>query len=55
MITVRVLDVVDNFTRECLTPENDTSFAGQRVTRILDAIIKLRGSIAGNQQPLTPV
>jgi putative transposase len=41
--TVRVLSVVDNFTRECLTLEIDTSFASQRVTRILDAIIERRG------------
>jgi transposase InsO family protein len=32
---VRVLSVVDNFTRECLALEVDTSFASQRVTRIL--------------------
>jgi putative transposase len=41
--TVRVLSVVDNVTRECLTLEIDTSFASQRVTRILDTIIKRRG------------
>ena len=41
--TLRVLSVVDNFTRECLALEADTSLASQRVTRILDAIIERRG------------
>ena len=36
---VRVLSIVDNFTRECLALETDTSFASQRVTRVLDGII----------------
>jgi putative transposase len=40
---VRVLSVVDNFTRECLALETDTSFASQRVTRILDGLIGRRG------------
>jgi len=42
--TVRVLSVVDNFTRECLALEADTSFASQRVTRVLDDVIARRGS-----------
>lgn len=37
--SVRVLGVVDNFTRACLALEVDTSFASQRVTRILDAVM----------------
>jgi len=41
--TVRVLGVVDTFTRECLALEVDTSFASPRVTRVLDAIIAERG------------
>jgi putative transposase len=41
--TLRVLSVVDNFTRECLALEADTSLASQRVTRILDAVIERRG------------
>ena len=40
---VRVLSIVDNFTRECLALETDTSFASQRVTRVLDDIIAQRG------------
>jgi putative transposase len=40
---VRVLDVVDTFTRECLALDVDTSFASPRVTRVLDAIIAERG------------
>jgi hypothetical protein len=34
--TIRVLSVVDAYTRECLALEVDTSFASQRVTRVLD-------------------
>ena len=41
---VRVLSVVDNFTRECLALETDTSFASQRVTRILEGVIGSRGA-----------
>lgn len=42
--TVRVLSIVDNFTRECLALEADTSFASQRVTRVLDSVIARRGT-----------
>lgn len=42
--TFRVLTVVDAFTRECLALEVDTSFAGLRVTRVLDEIIARRGA-----------
>jgi putative transposase len=42
--SMRVLTVVDNFTRECLALEVDTSFASERVTRVLDAIIAERGA-----------
>lgn len=41
--TIRVLTVVDAFTRECLALEVDTSFASRRVTRVLDAIMAERG------------
>ena len=40
---IRVLSVVDAFTRECLALEVDTGFASRRVTRVLDAIIARRG------------
>ncbi len=40
---VRVLSIVDNFTRECLALETDTSFASPRVTRVLDDVIAQRG------------
>jgi putative transposase len=40
---VRVLSVVDAYTRECLALEVDTSFASRRVTRVLDAIIGEHG------------
>lgn len=42
--SVRVLSVVDNFTRECLALETDTSFASQRVTRVLEQVITGRGA-----------
>ena len=41
--TIRVLSVVDAYTRECLGLEVDTSFASRRVTRVLDAIVAERG------------
>ena len=41
--TIRVLSVVDAYTRECLALEVDTSFASRRVTRVLDEIIEERG------------
>ena len=40
---IRVLSVVDAYTRECLALEVDTSFASRRVTRVLDQIIQERG------------
>ena len=42
--TIRVLSVVDAYTRECLALEVDTSFASRRVTRVLEAIIAERGA-----------
>jgi putative transposase len=40
----RILTVVDDFTRECLTLVGDTSLSGARVGRELDAVIARRGS-----------
>ena len=40
---IRVLSVVDAYTRECLALEVDTSLASRRVTRVLDAIVAERG------------
>ena len=45
----RMLCVVDDFTRECLAPDVDTSLSSVRVARELDRIIALRG------KPLTIV
>jgi putative transposase len=42
--SVRVLSVVDNFTRECLALEVDSCFSSQRVTRVLDNVIAQRGT-----------
>lgn len=39
----RVLVVVDDFTRECLTLLVDTSLSGARVARELDRLVALRG------------
>jgi len=41
--SLRILTVVDNFTRECVALEADTSFSGERVTRVLDRAIDRRG------------
>jgi len=40
---IRVLSVVDAYTRECLSLEVDTSFASRRVTRVLEQILVERG------------
>ena len=40
---IRVLSVVDAYTRECLALEVDTSFASRRVTRVLEEIVAARG------------
>lgn len=39
---IRMLNVVDDATRECLAIEVDTSLGGWRVTRVLDEIAKRR-------------
>jgi putative transposase len=41
--TIRVLSVLDAYTRECLALEVDTGFASRRVTRVLDEVIAQRG------------
>jgi putative transposase len=40
---IRVLSVVDAYTRECLALEVDTSFASRRVTRVLEQVVVERG------------
>jgi putative transposase len=40
---LRTLNVVDDFTREALAMEVDTSISGARVTRVLDRICEERG------------
>jgi putative transposase len=40
---LRMLNIVDDYTRECLWIEVDTSLSGIRATRILDYLIELRG------------
>lgn len=41
---LRTLNVVDDATRECLALEVDTSLAGERTARVLDAVARRRGS-----------
>lgn len=40
---LKILNVVDDFTRECLAIEVDTSIGGQRVALVLDRIVASRG------------
>jgi len=40
---IRTLNIVDDFTRECLAIEVDTSLSGRRVARVLDTIGEIRG------------
>lgn len=40
---IRVLNVMDDFTRECLASEVDTSIPGLRVARVLERIVTERG------------
>jgi transposase InsO family protein len=55
----RVLTVVDDCTRECLTLVADTSLSGLRVARELDRIIERRGKpkmiVSDNGSEFTPV
>jgi putative transposase len=44
--TLRILSVVDTFTRECLALEVDTCLPSRRVTRTLDSVIAERGKPA---------
>ena len=41
--SIRVLSIIDAFTRECLVLEVDTGFASRRVTRVLEQVIAERG------------
>jgi putative transposase len=40
---IRLLNIADAYTRECLALEVDTSFASRRVTRVLERVIDERG------------
>jgi putative transposase len=40
---IRILNIIDQYTRECLATEVDTSINGVRVTRVLDRIALTRG------------
>jgi putative transposase len=44
---IRVLTIVDDFTRECLAVEVDTSLSGLRVARVLDRLGEFRGRPQG--------
>ena len=41
----RTLNIVDDFTRECVAIEVDTSISGERVARVLDRVIDHRPTI----------
>jgi putative transposase len=41
---IRVLSVIDTYTRECLALDVDTSFPSPRVTRVLDSLLAARGT-----------
>jgi putative transposase len=41
--SIRLLNIADAYTRECLALEVDTSFASRRVTRVLEQVIAERG------------
>lgn len=41
--SLRMLTVIDGYTRECLWIEADTSLSGHRVARVLDWLVDLRG------------
>ena len=40
---IRLLNIVDDFTRQCLRIEVDTSIGGARVARVLDQLVAQRG------------
>ncbi len=40
---IRTLNIVDDFTRECLAIEVDTSLSGRRTARVLEAVASVRG------------
>jgi len=44
--SLRLLTVQDDYTRECVWIETDTSLSGPRVTRVLDFVTALRGKPA---------
>ena len=44
---VRLLAVVDDFTRACLAIEVDTSIGGRRVAEVLQRLVETRGNPAG--------
>jgi putative transposase len=41
---IRMLNVVDDYTRECLWIEVDTSLPGLRVSRVLDQLVEMYGT-----------
>jgi putative transposase len=44
---IRVLAIVDDYTRECLAVETDTSLGGARVVRVLERLAEFRGKPEG--------
>jgi putative transposase len=44
---IRVLAIVDDYTRECLGIEVDTSLGGMRITQVLDRLVEFYGRPTG--------
>lgn len=40
---IRIFNLIDDFTRECLVSEVDTSLSGERICRVLDWLREVRG------------
>jgi putative transposase len=44
---IKLLTIVDDFTRECVALEVDLGISGKRVSQTLDRLMEMRGKIAG--------
>lgn len=44
---IKLLTIVDDFTRECLAIEVDFGISGKRVSQVLDRLMEIRGKVGG--------
>jgi len=51
---LRILAIVDDYTRECLALVADTSISGIRVSRELDKIVAVRVGPAASSRTMAP-